>query len=43
MALKQRMGEPRDIAGMSTLLMSNDGSFITGQVLSVDGGIVMRP
>jgi len=38
-----RLGEPADIAAMGALLMSDDGSFITGQVISVDGGNSMRP
>lgn len=37
-----RLGEARDIAAMGALLMSDEGSFITGQVLSVDGGGSMR-
>lgn len=41
-AIKRR-GEPTDIAAMSALLMSDEGSFVTGQVISVDGGRVMRP
>lgn len=37
-----RVGRPVDIAAMGALLMSDEGSFITGQVLSVDGGTSMR-
>lgn len=37
-----RLGRPQDIAAMSALLMSDEGSFITGQVLSADGGASMR-
>lgn len=37
-----RLGRPVDIAAMGALLMSDEGSFITGQVLSVDGGNSMR-
>lgn len=37
-----RLGRPDDIAAMGALLMSDEGSFITGQVLSVDGGNSMR-
>lgn len=37
-----RLGAPNDIAAMGALLMSDEGSFITGQVLSVDGGNSMR-
>lgn len=42
-ALKTRLGSSRDIAAMGALLMSDEGSFITGQVISVDGGNTMRP
>ena len=42
-AIKARLGAPEDIAAMGALLMSDEGSFITGQVISVDGGIIMRP
>ena len=31
-----------DIAAMGALLMSDDGSFITGQTFAVDGGLTMR-
>ena len=42
-AIKARLGAPEDIAAMGALLMSDEGSFITGQVISVDGGTIMRP
>jgi NAD(P)-dependent dehydrogenase (short-subunit alcohol dehydrogenase family) len=42
-ALKTRLGSPVDIAAMGALLMSEEGSFITGQVIGVDGGTSMRP
>jgi NAD(P)-dependent dehydrogenase (short-subunit alcohol dehydrogenase family) len=38
----RRLGRPTDIAATSALLMSDEGSFITGQVISVDGGNSMR-
>ncbi|MFV8818702.1 SDR family NAD(P)-dependent oxidoreductase [Haliea sp. E17] len=38
-----RLGKPEDIAAMAALLLSEDGAFITGQVISVDGGASMRP
>jgi NAD(P)-dependent dehydrogenase (short-subunit alcohol dehydrogenase family) len=41
-ALKTRLGSPVDIAAMGALLMSDEGSFVTGQVISVDGGGSMR-
>jgi NAD(P)-dependent dehydrogenase (short-subunit alcohol dehydrogenase family) len=37
-----RLGEPGDIAAMVAMLMSDDGEWINGQVISVDGGITMR-
>jgi NAD(P)-dependent dehydrogenase (short-subunit alcohol dehydrogenase family) len=36
------VGEPRDIAAMAALLMSDEGRYVTGQVISVDGGSTMR-
>ena len=36
-----RMGEPRDIANAYFFLASDDASFITGETLRVDGGIVV--
>lgn len=36
-----RLGEPRDIANAYLFLASDDASFITGEVLRVDGGIVV--
>lgn len=36
-------GEPQDIAAMATLLLSDEGRFITGQVISIDGGTTVRP
>ena len=36
-----RLGTPQDIAAMVTFLASDHASYITGQVLVVDGGMVM--
>lgn len=36
-----RVGHPDDIAGMVMILLSEDAAYITGQVLSVDGGLHM--
>ena len=36
-----RMAEPEDIAGSVAFLASSDADFITGQVLSVSGGLTM--
>jgi NAD(P)-dependent dehydrogenase (short-subunit alcohol dehydrogenase family) len=38
-----RLGEPEDIAAAVAFLMSDDAGWITGQVLSVDGGSTVRP
>ena len=38
--LTPRLGKPEDIAGMVVFLASDDGAFVTGQVLSVDGGML---
>ena len=37
----QRLGEPEDIANAYLFLASDEASFITGTVLSVDGGLVI--
>jgi NAD(P)-dependent dehydrogenase (short-subunit alcohol dehydrogenase family) len=39
----RRLGRPDDIAGMVAFLVSDDGEWVNGQVLSVDGGASMRP
>ena len=35
-----RMGKPEDIAGAVLFLAGPDSSYVTGQVLTVDGGMV---
>jgi NAD(P)-dependent dehydrogenase (short-subunit alcohol dehydrogenase family) len=37
-----RLGRPDDIAAMVAYLMSDDGEWINGQVISVDGGATIR-
>lgn len=36
----KRMGTPKDIANVVKFLASEDSSYITGQVISVDGGMI---
>ncbi|WP_018178705.1 SDR family oxidoreductase [Jongsikchunia kroppenstedtii] len=38
-----RMGTPADMANMLLFLLSDDASWITGQIFNVDGGQVFRP
>ncbi len=37
----KRMGESKDIAAISAFLASEDAGYVTGQVFTVDGGMVM--
>jgi 3-oxoacyl-[acyl-carrier protein] reductase len=37
-----RMGTPQDVVGMCLFLLSDDASWITGQVFDVDGGQIFR-
>ncbi|MGH7095947.1 MAG: SDR family NAD(P)-dependent oxidoreductase, partial [Stellaceae bacterium] len=38
----RRLGQPEDIAGPALLLASPAGKFITGQILTVDGGTTIQ-
>ncbi len=38
----RRLGQPDDLAGMVAFLSSADAAFITGQVISVSGGLTMH-
>jgi 2-hydroxycyclohexanecarboxyl-CoA dehydrogenase len=38
----KRLGQPEDIPGIVAFLASDDASFITGQVISVSGGLTMH-
>ncbi|NLY26906.1 MAG: SDR family oxidoreductase, partial [Alcaligenaceae bacterium] len=33
-----RLASPADVAGAVSFFLSDDGSYITGQILGVDGG-----
>jgi NAD(P)-dependent dehydrogenase (short-subunit alcohol dehydrogenase family) len=37
-----RLGEPEEVAKAIAFLASDDASFITGAILSVDGGYLAR-
>lgn len=37
----RRLGEPADVADVVSFLVSDDSRYLTGQVLSVDGGLTM--
>jgi len=41
-AIKSRVGRPDDIAAIGITLMSDDGAYVTGQTINVDGGTTMR-
>ena len=38
----RRLGQPEDIAGAVTFFATPDSAFVTGQVLPVDGGLIMN-
>jgi 2-hydroxycyclohexanecarboxyl-CoA dehydrogenase len=38
----RRLGQPEDHAGLATFLCSEEASYITGQVVSVSGGLTMH-
>lgn len=38
----QRMGQPVEIAAVVAFLLSDDASFVTGQILAADGGFTLK-
>ena len=36
-----RVGKPEDVAALAAFLCSEDAAYITGQVISVNGGLQM--
>ncbi len=38
----RRLGQPEDVAGIVTFLMSEEAAYITGQTISVSGGLTMQ-
>ena len=36
-----RMGQPVDVANLCLFLASDESSYITGQTIQVDGGLIM--
>ena len=39
----QRIGKPKDIANTILFLLSDEGSYITGTEITVDGGLTAKP
>ncbi|UDY22233.1 SDR family oxidoreductase [Nocardioides sp. Kera G14] len=39
----KRMGKPEDMVGAATFLLSDESSWVTGQIVAVDGGQTFRP
>ncbi len=37
----QRMGEPEEVASVYAWLASDEAGYVTGTVISVDGGVVV--
>ena len=38
----RRLGQPEDYPGLVAFLLSDEASFITGQTISVSGGLTMQ-
>ena len=39
--MMKRAGKAEDVAGLVAFLASEDASYITGQTINVDGGLIM--
>ena len=39
----QRVGKPQDIANAIMFLLSDEGNYITGTEITVDGGLTAKP
>ena len=39
----RRVGQPEDIAAGIAFLASDDASFVTGEALTISGGLYMHP
>ena len=37
-----RLAQPEDIANLTAFLLSDQSSYITGQIIKVDGGLSLR-
>ena len=37
----KRLGQPKDVTGLVAFLCSEQASYITGKIFSIDGGLVM--
>jgi len=42
-AALQRLAQPSDLVGLCLFLLSDEASYITAQVINIDGGLIFRP